>query len=288
MNRILFLVTIFLLTTTKLYATPPVSECTISNNTIVNTSTCYTTPQMYSTKIYKILLCTEAPSVMSLVRYADITPGQIDISKCTAVLFDNPSGTNFNIVRGSSTHMGTSRDVTFDLNATYTHSIIVLENKIGIKDSKKFASQVMGRTGQGPYCWSLSGTQLDSTIAASSFYDISNRANWVVECGTSPGSPGVFYNTVQLGNMVDSDEHFTNIRIASIDDNFHVFSDVNATHKLAMFSPLNKTIKLGGVREIDMKLRISNSVEISMHGSANPYNIPIFYPAPYTVSIESN
>lgn len=290
MRKILSLIIIIIFAPTLIYAAG--SETTCSRNTngeIIDSTACYVTPTLYKTKIFKILLCSKLPSVMNNIRYATVPDGTIlDLSSCTGVVFDSAEGHVFDLAVNSKSSIPNVHLSSLDSKTEYKYSVIIASNVIAIKASEKFSSNRNGSgTSVGAYCWTkamdILQSQMERVESNNQHPFYSNRSEWGTICGTSEGTPGLFSETVDnMGNMVDGDEFNDDFRVVSIDSSNKINENGANNNRLALFAPLERVLKLGGTSKLDIKLKVTNSVEANQN---NGTNMPVFMPAPYYVTI---
>ena len=123
-------------------------------------------------------LCTSSPSEAN---YRSV---------CTA-LFDNPAGQNLTITPNASFPLVGEISIP---EGTYTHAWILVGNTVSYKASAQFTPDRIGKTGTGPYCWTLSG---DTSPGPGSISDASAKSLWLAECGAAiPDTLGTSYSTI--------------------------------------------------------------------------------------------
>jgi len=151
---------------------------------------CAFAPDEYTIKIYKMALCTTAPTRPTpLATY--------DVSSCVDVI-DSPDGQDVNLAAGSEM---TLSDVTRPANGSYSYGYILMANTFGIKAKKQFTNTM--HTYQdgvsGNYCWTKDATDYSS-----------NAETWdpdgttLVECGGAGGTAGTY---TQILDNFDTDDY---------------------------------------------------------------------------------
>ena len=148
-----------------------------------NDADCAFAPDEYTVKIYKMALCTTAPTRPTpLVTY--------DVSSCVDVI-DSPDGQDVNLAAGSEM---TLSDVTRPANGTYSYGYILMANTFGIKAKKQFTNTMhtFDSGASGNYCWTK-----DATADSSD----SDNVGWanpspLVECGGAGGTAGTYTETL--------------------------------------------------------------------------------------------
>jgi hypothetical protein len=150
---------------------------------------CAFAPDSYTVKIYKMALCTTAPT-------RPTTSDTYDVSSCVDVI-NSPDGQDVNLAAGSEM---TLSDVSRPADGSYSYGYILMANTFAIKAKKQFTNTMHtyqdGATGN--YCW---------TKEASAFNSDSDNSGWddpspLVECGGASGTAGTYVETL---DQFDSD-----------------------------------------------------------------------------------
>ena len=166
-------------------------ECTVTADVIKKASTgdddsirdgCDTVPDIYEVKIYKLYLCTSAPTEPTTTSTAVLTP-------CSQI-FNSASGATASVTQGSDIDLDGT--YTRPPNGSYTHGYAYMDNTFGITWSGQIASSMTGSPsgggGTGVYCASVAGS---GTHAKGSTHNNSSI------CGTSPITAGKFVETLR-------------------------------------------------------------------------------------------
>jgi hypothetical protein len=144
---------------------------------------CAFAPDEYTIKIYKMALCTSAPT-------RPTTIDTYDVSSCVDVIV-SPEGQDVNLAAGSEV---TLSGVTRPANGSYSYGYLLMANTFGIKAKKQFTNTMHtflnGATGN--YCWTLDSSAYDSQ---------SNGVGWenpspLAECGGAGGTAGIYNATL--------------------------------------------------------------------------------------------
>ena len=150
---------------------------------------CAFAPDEYTVKIYKMALCTTAPT-------RPTTTDTYDVSSCVDVI-NSPDGQDVNLAAGSEM---TLSDVSRPANGSYSYGYILMANTFGIKAKKQFTNTMhTWEDGvSGNYCWTKDDTDYSS-----------NSETWdsettLVECGEAGGTAGTY--TEILDNF-DSEDY---------------------------------------------------------------------------------
>ena len=153
-NLLLILATVFVFELT--FTNEAKAACTTDDDGAIELAQlagdmCETTPDLYEIVIYKLYLCTSAPTGPTTTTTVDLDSGG-----CEEV-FDNSSGSTASVSQGTSVDLGGS--FTRPPNGTYTHGYARLDNTFGITASVQFDGVATGQTGgSGIYCATVTGS----------------------------------------------------------------------------------------------------------------------------------
>ena len=152
---------------------------------------CAFAPDEYTVKIYKMALCTTAPT-------RPTTTDTYDVSSCVDVI-NSPDGQDVNLAAGSEM---TLSDVSRPANGSYSYGYILMANTFGIKAKKQFTNTMhTWEDGvSGNYCWTKDDTDYSS-----------NSETWdsettLVECGGAGGTAGTYTETLDNFDTLDYSE----------------------------------------------------------------------------------
>ena len=150
---------------------------------------CAFAPDEYTIKIYKMALCTTAPT-------RPTPTDTYDVSSCVDVI-NSPDGQDVNLAAGSEMILS---DVTRPANGSYSYGYILMANTFDIKAKKQFTNTMHTWQGgrSGNYCWTKEVTSYSSK--AESW----EPSTTLVECGDAGGTAGTY--TEILDNF-DRDEY---------------------------------------------------------------------------------
>lgn len=150
---------------------------------------CAFAPDSYTIRIYKMALCTAAPT-------RPTTSDTYDVSSCVDVI-NSPDGQDVNLAAGSEM---TLSDVSRPANGSYSYGYILMANAFAIKAKKQFTNTMHtyqdGATGN--YCWTKDADASTSDSDSSGWTDPSP----LVECGGASGTAGTYIETL---DQFDSD-----------------------------------------------------------------------------------
>ena len=124
-------------------------ECTTTSGVVtVIDNGCDSEPDIYEAVIYKLYLCTSAPTVPTTSSTAVLT-------SCSQ-FFNSASGATVSVASGEVIDLDGT--YTRPSNGTYTHGYAYMENYFGVTWSGQIASSMTGSTGgTGVYCASVAG-----------------------------------------------------------------------------------------------------------------------------------
>ena len=144
---------------------------------------CAFAPDEYSITIYKMALCTTAPT-------RPTTTDAYDVSSCEDVIVSS-DGQDVNLAAGSEM---TLSGVTKPANGTYNFGYILMANTFTIKAKKQFTNTMhtYGGGGFGNYCWTKDAVATTSEGDSSGWGALSPRA----ECGNASGTAGTYVETL--------------------------------------------------------------------------------------------
>lgn len=144
---------------------------------------CAFAPDAYTIKIYKMALCTTAPS-------RPTTSDTYDVSSCVDVI-NSSDGQDVNLAAGSEMVLS---DVTRPANGSYSYGYILMANTFGIKVKKQFANTmhtwIDGASGN--YCWTKDASANTSDGDTSGW----GLSTTLVECGGAGGTAGTYVETL--------------------------------------------------------------------------------------------
>ena len=171
-----------LLTSSLLLLFPLVGHtaaCAVSSGvTTIANNACESQPESYGIEMYKMYLCTSAPTQPTTTAAADLTAGG-----CVLVL-DGGSGVRIDITDSSLVDF-TGSTFTKPTVGVYTHGYMHIDNIFYIKQQRIFNEAKEGlKTGDdsGIHCSTLSGTGTDSGQNST--------------CGASAITPGIWGSTM--------------------------------------------------------------------------------------------
>jgi len=119
----------------------------VSENDIDNG--CDSKPDIYEVVIYKLFLCTSAPTEATTSSTVVLTP-------CSQI-FNNANGATASVTQGSDINLDGT--YTRPPNGTYTHGYAYMDNTFGITWSGEIEASMTGMTGgTGVFCASVAGS----------------------------------------------------------------------------------------------------------------------------------
>ena len=167
-------------------------ECTVTADVIKKATTsandsirdgCDTLPDNYEVKIFKLYLCTSAPTEAT-------TSSKAVLTSCSQI-FNSASGATASVTQGSDIDLDGT--YTRPPNGSYTHGYAYMDNTFGITWSGEIASSMAGSPSggggtSGVYCATVAGS---GTHAAGSTHTNSSK------CDTSAVTAGKFVETLR-------------------------------------------------------------------------------------------
>jgi hypothetical protein len=143
---------------------------------------CAFAPDEYTITIFKMALCTSAPT-------RPTAADTYDVSSCVDII-NSPDGQAVNLAAGEEMVLS---DVSRPADGSYSYGYILMGNNFGIKAKKQFTNTM--HTYQdgtsGNYCWTKDATEYASendNLEGGGWADPSP----LVECGGAGGTAGVF------------------------------------------------------------------------------------------------
>jgi len=239
------------------------AECTTTSGVVtVIDAGCDSEPDLYEAVIYKLYLCTSAPTVPTTSSTVVLTP-------CSQI-FNNATGDTVSVVSGEDIDLvGT---FTRPPNGTYTHGYAYMENYFGITWSGQIASSMTGSTGgTGVYCASVAGAgthQQGSTHSNSSVCNSTDNltAGKFVETLKHFGD----FNRSFRSNVEVEEINGTTAKITAylVDTNEHLASitgDVDKLEGLVTFA--NPIIVTTETTSINMRFNVGEGMHLNDRSS---------------------
>ena len=148
--------------------------------TWVDNQICTAQPDLFQVKIYKVAVCTAAPT-------APTASTAFSAASCTTV-FENAAGATVDVTKGVTSEL--TGTITRPANGTYVAGYVEMSPQYNLKVGKQFGTPTR-KSGKdntvGAYCWTVAGNYLNWGVASQ--WSASNQQN--VTCGTSMGTPGL-------------------------------------------------------------------------------------------------
>ena len=168
------------------------AACTVTDGVYSETEIkngCEATPDLYEIVIYKMYLCTSAPTIPT-------TSATVVLTNCSQV-FNNASGATAS-VSGTNSSIDLTGTYTKPAVGTYTHGYAMMNNTFGITASIKIDGSMDGvSSGSGVFCGTVAGSG-NHTKASGSH---SNNS----VCSSSAVTGGKFTETLtHFGGSSDS------------------------------------------------------------------------------------
>ena len=143
---------------------------------------CAFAPDEYTITIFKLALCTSAPT-------RPTAADTYDVSSCVDII-NSPDGQAVNLAAGEEMVLS---DVSRPADGSYSYGYILMGNNFGIKAKKQFTNimHTYQDGTSGNYCWTKDATEYASendNLEGGGWADPSP----LVECGGAGGTAGVF------------------------------------------------------------------------------------------------
>ena len=222
---------------------------------------CDSTPATYEVVIYKLYLCTSAPTEATTSSTVVLTP-------CSQV-FDNSSGATASVTQGAEVVLDGT--YTRPPEGTYTHGYAFMDNTFGITWAGELSASMTGMTGgTGVFCGTVAGS---GTHAKGSTHTNSSV------CGSSEITPGKFVET--LAQFDGAEEDFlSKVEVENIngttaaingylvDTNGHRASTTGEVDKLeGLVSFANPVVVTANTTSLSMKFNVGEGMHLVNGGS---------------------
>jgi hypothetical protein len=190
-------------------------------------SGCEATPDLYEIVIYKMYLCTSAPTIPT-------TSATVVLTNCSQV-FNNASGATAS-VSGTDTSIDLSGTYTKPPVGTYTHGYAMMDNTFGITASIKIDGSMDGvSSGSGVFCGTVAGSG-NHTKASGSHSNNSVCSSTAVTGGkftetlTHFGGSGDSWTRIATANNINGTS--ASVQGILVDSNGHLASTEGEVDKL--------------------------------------------------------
>ena len=242
------------------------AACTITDGVLSEAeikSGCETTPDLYEVVIYKMYLCTSAPTLPT-------TSATVDLSNCSLV-FTNDDGATATVENNADVDL--TGTYTRPPGGTYTHGYAMMDNTFGIKASFQIDGSMDGMSSQGSgvYCGTRSGSGNHTKGSGS------HTNNSI--CSSSEITAGKFVET--LTHFGGSSDAWTRIGEASningtsasikgilVDSNGHLAANEGEVDKLeGLVSFANSIIITADTTSLPMKFNLGEGMSLNSGGA---------------------
>ena len=222
---------------------------------------CDETPALYEVVIYKLYLCTSAPTEATTTSTVVLTP-------CSQV-FNSSSGATASVTQGADIVLDGT--YTRPPTGTYTHGYAFMDNTFGITWSGELSASMTGMTGgTGVFCGTVAGS---GTHAKGSTHTNSSV------CGSSAITAGKFVET--LAQFDGAEEDFlSKVEVENIngttaaingylvDTNGHRASTTGEVDKLeGLVSFANPVVVTADTTSLSMKFNVGEGMHLVNGGS---------------------
>ncbi len=258
---LLILSTIFIF---EMFNSNKAEACTISSGVYSESDIdngCDTAPAEYEIVIYKLYLCTSAPTEAT-------TSSKVVLTPCTQI-FNNASGATAAVTQGAEIVLDGT--YTRPPNGTYTHGYAYMDNTFGITWAGELSGAKTGTSsGTGVFC----GTKAGSGTHAKGSTHTGNSV-----CGSSAITPGKFVETLaQFGAHDDtfsSRAHVPSINSTSatitgflVDSNEHRAANTGEVVKLEGLVKFADSITVtGATSSLSMTFNVGEGMHLVEEGS---------------------
>ena len=244
--------------------------CTVTNGVVAKASGdgadfiddgCDETPTLYEVVIYKLYLCTSAPTEATTSSTVVLTP-------CSQV-FNNSSGATASVTQGAEIVLDGT--YTRPPEGTYTHGYAFMDNTFGITWAGELSASMTGMTGgTGVFCGTVTGS---GTHAQASTHTNSSV------CGSSAITAAKFVETLAhfggVGDAFSSKAEVENINGTSaaiagylVDTNEHRAANAGEVDKLeGLVTFANPVIVTADTTSLSMKFNVGEGMHLVNGGS---------------------
>ena len=239
------------------------AECTTTSGVVtVIDNGCDSAPDLYEAVIYKLYLCTSAPTVPT-------TSSTVVLTSCSQ-FFNSASGATVSVASGEVIDLDGT--YTRPSNGTYTHGYAYMENYFGVTWSSQIASSMTGSTGgTGVYCASVAGAgthQQGSTHSNSSVCSSTDNltAGKFVETMEHFGDPS--NNFLSKGEQSNINGSTASIIGLLVDTNEHRAVNSGEVVKLeGLVTFANPVVVTTTTTSLSMKFNVGEGMHLNDGGS---------------------
>jgi hypothetical protein len=223
---------------------------------------CDEAPALYEVVIYKLYLCTSAPTEATTSSTVVLTP-------CSQI-FNNSSGATASVTQGAEIVLDGT--YTRPPAGTYTHGYAYMDNTFGITWAGELSASMTGMTGgSGVFCGTVAGS---GTHAQASTHTNSSV------CGSSAITPGKFTETLThfagVGDAFSSKAEAENINGTSadiagylVDTNEHRAANAGEVDKLeGLVTFANPVVVTADTTFLSMKFNVGEGMHL-VNGGGN-------------------
>ena len=222
---------------------------------------CDETPTLYEVVIYKLYLCTSAPTEATTSSTVVLTP-------CSQV-FENSSGATASVTQGA--------DIVLDGTyirppvGTYTHGYAYMDNTFGITWAGELSASMTGMTGgTGVFCGTVAGSGTHSQASTHTGSSV---------CGSSAITAGKFVETLAhfggVGDPFQAKAEAENINGTSadiagylVDTNEHRAANAGEVDKLeGLVTFANPVVVTSDTTSLSMKFNVGEGMHLVNGGS---------------------
>ena len=240
------------------------AACTVTSGVVtVIDNGCDSEPDLYEAVIYKLYLCTSAPTVPT-------TSSTVVLTSCSQ-FFNSASGATVSVASGEVIDLDGT--YTRPPNGTYTHGYAYMENYFGVTWSSQIASSMTGSSGgsAGVYCASVAGegihqqgsTHTNNSVCSST--DNLTAGKFVETLKHFGDFNGSFRSNVEVTNINGTTAKITGYLV---DTNEHLASNSGEVDKLeglvTFADPITITPE---TTSLSMKFNVGEGMHLNDRGS---------------------
>lgn len=245
---------------------------------------CKLTPSELQVTLVYAGLCTSEPNLTSYN------------TACTP-LFESSNGETVTLTAGRSLPLVSSMSLA---EGTYTHAWILIENTVKIKLLAQFTPDRTGRSGSGPYCWTLAGDSSSGGVNENT-----PRASWLAECGLVGAADPQLTSSTIVAFFDFSQNIFRNTSTGTNSSGSYEVILIDGTGNESIVAPngtsANPATQVGGKQtftfpvvisantsSVDVGFRLENNGGVLFGTAVTPNDIPRFGLGGFEFRLQSN
>ena len=247
------------------------AACTVTNGVYSKTEIkngCEATPDAYEVVIYKLYLCTSAPTIPT-------ETATVVLTNCSLV-FNNDDGATSSV--SSNAAVDLSGTYTRPPDGTYTHGYALMNNTFGITASIKIDGSMDGlSSGSGVFCGTVSGSgnntkasgsHTNNSICSSSSVTGGKFTETLTHFG---GSGDDWTRTATANNINGTTASVTGILV---DTNGHLAANEGEVSKLeGLVAFANSIVVTPGTTSLTMSFNLGEGMSLNSGGGGDEIHI---------------